>query len=179
MKKNIIYSILGIISIILSSCREEPKQSNDFPINKLPQISCDYDDDRLFNSPADSPECFIINSVRDIANLPKGTLADVLETEYTSIDYAKLTLIVITSVIYSKPTNGENEWDWARANFTFSRDYKLDIKYYDCSVMPTTEYTQKRKMQFSFTTTKIPSDTKITITESLATSRASADTQNQ
>lgn len=129
---------------------------------------CDYDNDKLFNSPVNPPECFIINSIRDIANLPKGTLSDFMEPEFSRIDFGKHTLIVITTVIYCKATNGENEWNWARADFTFSRDNKLDIKYHDCAVMPTEIYTQKSKMQFSFITTKIPSDTKITITESLS-----------
>lgn len=70
-------------------------------------------------------------------NLPKGTLAAASEFEYSKIDFALHTLIVITSVIYCEPIINEDDWNWANADFNLTNDYNLDIRYRDCSVFET------------------------------------------
>ncbi len=164
--KKIIF-LLGLLVIILLSCSEEPKESNDLPVRLLIQIINNYENDKQFNTPVNPPEYIIINSARDIANLPEGTLAVEAEYEYSKIDFAKNTLIVVTSVIYCEAVKEDDDWIWAGANFNLTKDYNLDIRYNDCSVFETGVYSNKCKIQFGFTTVKIPSDTKLSITESM------------
>lgn len=167
MNKLIIHSLLGMLVFFLASCADEPKENNDYPVRRLLQIIDNYDNNKQFNTPVNPPEYLIINSARDIANLPKGTLAAASEYEYSKIDFAKYSVIVITSVIYCKPNIGEDEWNWAEANYNLTKDYNLDIRYSGCSVLATGLYTYKCKIQFGFATVKIPSDAKINITESM------------
>ncbi len=130
-----IYSLLWILVFTLTSCSEEPKESNDFPTRLLIQIIDNDDNNKQFNSPINPPEYIIINSARDIANLPKGTLAKASEFEYSKIDFAKYTLIVVTSVIYCKPIIEEDDWIWANANLNLTKDYYLHIIYTNCSLV--------------------------------------------
>ncbi len=162
-----IYTILAILVFLLASCSEEPKESNDLPVRLLIQIIDDYESKTQFNSPVNPPEYLIVNSVRDIANLPEGTLAVSSEYEYSKIDFAKYTLVVVTSVIYCQPYIEDDDWIWASANFNLTKDYNLDIIYRECSVFETGLYSDKCKIQFGFTTVKIPSDTKLKVTESM------------
>ncbi len=163
----LIYSLLGCLFFMLTSCSEEPKESNELPVRLLVQIIEDYEGKSQFNSPVNPPEYLIINSERDIANLPNGTLAATSEYEFSKIDFAKYTLIVVTSVIYCQPFIEEDNWIWAGARCNLTKDYNLDIRYNDCSVFETCLYSYKCKIQFCFTTVKIPYDTKICITESM------------
>ncbi len=103
MKMKKIIFLLGLLVFILTSCSEEPKENNDLPVRLLIQIIDNYENDKQFNTPVNPPEYLIINSARDIANLPKGTLAVASEYEYSKIDFAKYTLIIVSSVIYCQP----------------------------------------------------------------------------
>ncbi len=158
---------LCVLVFLLASCSEEPKESNDLPVRLLIHIIDNYENNKQFNTPANPPEYIIINSARDIANLPKGTLAAASEYEYSKIDFAKYTLIVVTSVIYCQPFIEEDDWIWAGANFDLTKDHNLDIRYNDCSVFETGLYSYKCKIQCGVITLKIPSDTKLRITESM------------
>ena len=158
-----------IIALLLTACNDEPAPNDGLPINRrLMQCLESYDGD-WFNAPANPPECLVINSARDLADLPEGTLDKTAELEYSQIDFAKNTLIVITSVVYCEPDTDDGDWNWAIAQLDFKKDYVLNIKYEYCAVVPTPTYSAKCKIQFAFTTDKIPSDTKITVTESQAT----------
>ncbi len=168
--KKIIF-LLGLMVFILASCSEEPKENNDLPVRRLIQIIDNYENDKQFNTPVNPPEYLIINSARDIVNLPKGTLAVASEYEYSKIDFAKYTLIVVTSVIYCQPFIDEDDWNWASADFNLTKDYNLDIRYSDCSVFETGMFSYKCKIQFGFITFKIPSDSKLTLTESMTSDR--------
>lgn len=130
---------------MLVSCSEEPNVNNDLPVRLLIQIIDEYKSQTQFNSPVNPPEYLIINSARDIANLPKGTLAAASEYEYSKIDFAKYTLIVVTSVIYCQPFSEEDNWIWAGAYCNLTKDYNLDIRYNDCSVFETGLYSDKCK----------------------------------
>ncbi len=168
MKKLIF--LLGLFVFILASCSDEPKESNDLPVRLLIQIIDNYENDKQFNTPVNPPEYLIINSARDIANLPKGTLAVGSEYEYSKIDFAKYTLVVVTSVIYCQPYIDEDDWNWASVDFILTKGNNLDIRYRDCSIFETGLYSYKCKIQFGFSTLKIPSDTKLKITESMTSS---------
>lgn len=158
-----------ILLIGLFSCSDEPEQTDDKPIQPLVQLVCEYDN-KEFNAPTDPPEYIIINSARDLANLMEGTLSPTTEFAYSRVDFAKKTLVTVTSVIYCEPNLDDDNWNWAMADYTLTRDYKLNVRYSNCSVLPYAGYySEKCKIQFGFTTDKIPSDTKIVITESMVT----------
>ena len=162
--------ILSILILSFVSCSDEPKSTDDLPVRQLMQATCEYES-TWFISPANPPEYLIINSARDLEELPEGTLADVLRYQYSKIDFAKYTLIVVTSVIYCEPSLDEDHWNWAMAYIDFKKGYLLNIRYKYCSVLPDVLYSQKCKIQFGFTTDKIPSDTQITLTESMVTTK--------
>ena len=162
--------ILSILILSLMSCSDEPKATDDLPVRQLMQVVCEYESD-WFTSPSNPPEYLIINSARDMAELPEGTLAYGTSFEYSKVDFAKNSLVIVTSVIYCEPNPDDDYWNWAVAYFDFKKKYQLNIRYRFCSVMPNAQYTQKFKIQFGFTTDKIPSDTKITLTESMVTTK--------
>lgn len=166
---DIYQTIFILIGLIFSGCTDEPETTDKLPIRPLIQVTAKYDSDRWFNSPVNPPEYLIINSARDMANLPEGTLSESAVWDFRKIDYAKKTLIVVTSVIYCEPSDDEDRWNWANANFELTKNYQLNIRYSNCSVLPDTQYSVKCKIQFGFTMDKIPSDSKITITESMIT----------
>ena len=91
-----------ILLIGLFSCSAEPEQTDELPIQQLVQSVCEYDN-KGFNTPENPPEYYIINSARDLANLPEGTLAPTTEFTYSRVDFAKKTLVIVTSVIFCKP----------------------------------------------------------------------------
>ncbi|MCM1139648.1 MAG: hypothetical protein NC453_13850 [Muribaculum sp.] len=158
-----------ILLMGLFSCSDEPEQTDDLPIQPLVQSVCEYDNNG-FNAPEDPPEYYIVNSARDLANLPEGTLAPTTDFTYTRVDFAKKTLVIVTSVIFCKPKLDDDDFNWAMADYILTKDYNLNIRYSNCSVMPYVGYySEKCKIQFGFTTDKIPSDTKIVITESMVT----------
>ncbi|MDE5840101.1 MAG: hypothetical protein K2H49_04205, partial [Muribaculaceae bacterium] len=121
----------------MTACTEEPKQTDELTVKPLVQVICRYDDDNdEFNDPADPPEYLIINSARDLANVPEGYLAFSTHFMYSKIDYAKNTLIVVTSVMYCEPKLEDESWNWAMARFDLMKDYSLNIRYSNCSVIP-------------------------------------------
>lgn len=169
MKMNLLQYAPLILLMGLISCSDEPEQTDDLPIQPLVQSVCEYDNNGL-NAPADPPEYYIVNSARDLANLPEGTLAPTTDFTYTRVNFAKKTLIIVTSVIYCKPKLDDDDFNWAMADYTLTRDYKLNIRYSNCSVLPYAGYySEKCKIQFGFTTDKFPSSKKIVITESMVT----------
>lgn len=158
-----------ILLIGLFSCSDEPEQTDDLPIQPLFQSVCEYDN-RWFNTPVNPPEYCIINSARDLANLPEGSLSPTAEFTSSRVDFAKNTLIIVTSIIYCEPKEDDGDFNWARAEYILTKDYKLNIRYLKCSVLPYSGYfSEKCKIQIGFTTDKIPSTTKISITESMVT----------
>lgn len=159
-----------LILCFLSACSDEPERADDQLVRKrLLQVVEQFDSDVFFNAPANPPEYVIINSARDMTDLPDGMLDETMEQVCSKVDFADNTIIVVTSVIYCEPNMDEDKhWNWALADYDFKKGYKLDIRYRYSSVLPTSVYTQKSKIQFGFTTQKIPSDTKITITESMS-----------
>ncbi|MDE6649334.1 MAG: hypothetical protein K2K45_05340 [Muribaculaceae bacterium] len=163
----IIRFVFFLLILGLSSCNEEPKQTDDMPVKPLIQAICAFDEDSDSNYPVNPPEYYIINSSRDLANLPEGLLVFGSDFHYLKVDFAKNTLIIVTSVIYCEPTIDDQQWNWAMARFDLKKDYSLNIRYSNCSVMPNSLYTEKCKIQFGFTTEKIPSDTRLTLTESM------------
>ncbi len=167
MSMKVLRFLFLILVLGLTSCHDEPKVSDDLPVKPIIQVICKYDTEHAFNSPSDPPEYVIINSARDLANLPEGYLDWSSNYEYSRINYAKKTLIVVTSVVYCEPDPEDDTWIWTMANFDFKKGYLLNIHYTGCSVAPTGNYTVKCKIQFGFTTDKIPSDTKLTLTESM------------
>ncbi|MDE6291825.1 MAG: hypothetical protein K2M16_09855 [Muribaculaceae bacterium] len=162
--------LLSILILSFVSCSDEPKSTNDLPVRQFMQAICEYESNWII-TPANPPEYLIINSARDMEDLPEGTLAEASRYVYSKVDFAKYTLIVVTSVIYCEPAPDDHEWNRAMAYFDFKKGYLLNIRYQDCSVMPNALHTQKCKIQFFFTTDKIPSDTKITLTESMVTTK--------
>ncbi len=165
-KMKILKYISFILLVGLVSCSDEPEQTDNLSIQPLIQSVCDYDN-KEFNAPENPPEYYIINSARDLTNLPKGTLDWHTESVCTKVDFAKKTLIITASVIYCEPTIDDDDWNWAMAEYVLTKDYTLNIRYSNCSVLPNTKYSEKCKILFGFTTEKIPSDTKLTITESM------------
>lgn len=158
-----------ILLIGLFSCSAEPEQTDELPIQQLVQSVCEYDN-KGFNTPENPPEYYIINSARDLANLPEGTLAPTTEFTYSRVDFAKKTLVIVTSVIFCKPKLDDEDFNWARAECILTKDFSLNIIYSNCSVLPYAGcFSEKCKIQFGFTTAKIPSTTKISITESVVT----------
>lgn len=155
-----------ILALVLAGCNDEPEPNDSLPFDKLIQAVCEYDD-VFFNSPTDPPEYIIISSARDIAELPEGTIADSSEYVYSRVDFAKNTLVIVTSVVYCEPKLDEDDRNWATAEIDLKRGYLLDVKYSNCSVFPSANYSLKCKIQFAFITDKIPDDTIITITESM------------
>ena len=162
--------ILSILILSLVSCSDEPKSTEDLSVRLLMQVICEYDLDE-FTSPENPPEYLIINSARDIAELPDGTLAIGTRFEYSKVNFAKKSLVVVTSVIYCEPDLDDDDWNWATAYVDFKKGYLLNIRYRDSSVLPNALHTQKCKIQFGFITDKIPTDTKITLTESMVTTK--------
>lgn len=162
----LLLAITILVCFIASSCSEEPQANEDIPVKSIISVVANFDS-KGFNTPSNPPEYLIINSARDLANLPDGTLAPTTDSAYSKIDFAKNTLIVITTIIYCESLIDEDSYSWARADYNLTRDYRLNIKYSNCSVVPSVKYSHKCKMQFGFSMDKIPSDTKITITESL------------
>ena len=162
--------ILSIFILSLVSCSDEPKSTDDLPVRLLMQVVCEYDSDE-FTSPENPPEYLIINSARDMAELPDGTLAKGARIEYSKVDFSKKSLVVVTSVIFCEPNLDDDDWNWATAYFDFKKGYLLNIRYRDSSVFQNALHTEKCKIQFSFTTDKIPSDTKLTLTESMVTTK--------
>lgn len=170
MKMKLLQYAPLILMIGLFSCSDEPEQTDDLPIQPLVQLVCEYDN-KEFNAPADPPEYYIINSARDLANLPEATLAPTTEFAYSRVDFARKTLVIVTSVIYCKTKLDDDDFNWAMADYILTKDYNLNIRYSNCSVLHNFEYSEKCKIQFGFTTDKIPSDTKIVITESMVTTK--------
>ena len=162
--------ILSILMLSLVSCSDEPKYSDDLPVRQLMQAICEYESNWII-TPANPPEYLIINSARDMEDLPEGTLAEASRYVYSKVDFAKYTLIVVTSVIYCEPKHDDDDWNWAMAYVDFKKGYLLHIRYGDSSVFQNALHTEKCKIQFSFTTDKIPSDTKLTLTESMVTTK--------
>ncbi len=160
-------SLTLLVSLI--SCSDEPEQTDDLSIQPLVQSVCEYDN-KGFDAPADPPEYYVINSARDLANLPEGALALTSDFVYSKVDFSQKTLIIVTSIIYCEPELDDDDWNWAMADYTLKKDYSLNIRYSNCSVLSIPQYSEKCKIQFGFTTRKIQSDTKLTITESMATS---------
>ena len=162
--------ILSILILSMVSCSDEPKHSDVLPARLLLQVVCEYESGD-FISPVNPPEYVIINSARDLTELPTATLAYGSNYEYSKVDFAKKSLVIVTSVIYCEPDLDDHDWNWVEAYFDLKKGYLLNIRYQDCCVMPNALHTQKCKIQFGFTTDKIPSDTQITLTESMVTTK--------
>lgn len=160
-------TITILFCFIASSCSDEPQANGEISVKPIISVVANFESNG-FNTPANAPEYLIINSARDLANLPDGTLAPSADSAYSKIDYAKNTLIVVTTIIYCDSPIDEDSYSWARADYNLTSDYQLNIKYSNCSVIPSTTYPHKCKMQFGFSIGKIPTDTQITITESMA-----------
>lgn len=159
-------TITILFCFIASSCSDEPQANGDISVKPIISVVANFESNG-FNAPANPPEYLIINSARDLAKVPDGTLAPTADSAYSKIDFAQNTLIVVTTIIYCESPIDDESYSWARADYNLTRDYQLNIKYSNCSVMPSTQFPYKCKMQFGFSIDKIASDTKITITESL------------
>ena len=161
-----LFVITILLCFIASSCSDEPQANEDIHVKPLITVVANLES-KGFNTPANPPEYIIINSARELTNFPNGTLATNAEFVYSKIDFAQNTLIVVTTIIYCESPIDDDSYSLARVDYDQMRDYQLNIKYSNCSVMPSARYSHKCKMQFGFSTDKIPSDAKITITESL------------
>ena len=80
--------LLSILILSFVSCSDEPESTDDLPVRPLMQVVCEYDSDE-FTSPENPPEYLIINSARDMAELPDGALAEGARFEYSRIDFAR------------------------------------------------------------------------------------------
>lgn len=123
MKMKLLQYAPLILLIGLCSCSDEPEQTDDLPIQPLVQSVCEYDN-KGCNPPANPPEYFIINSVRDLVNLPESTLSPTTEVTYSRVDFAKKTLVIVTSVIYRMPKL-DDDFNWARAEYVLTKDFSL------------------------------------------------------
>lgn len=161
-----LFTVIIILGFFFSSCTDEPQSKDEIPIKPLISVVANIES-LGFNTPANPPEYLIINSARDLANLPEGTLAPNTEFTYSKIDYAKNSVIIVTTIIYCKFSIDDENNSWAIPNYTLTRDYQLNVKFTNCSVIPTVDYSYKCKMQFGFSVDKIPAETVISITESM------------
>lgn len=159
-----------IVATVMTGCSDEPDNDVNMPVyRRMMQSLTSYDNDQQLPPPDDRPQCHIINSAREIASLPEGTISPHAVVDYSSVDFAKYTLVVVTSVVYGAHVeNPEEDFVWAMAGYELTRDYQLNITYSYCALTPTWSYPDKYIMQFAFTTSKIASNTPLVLVESLS-----------
>ncbi len=158
-----------MVAMVMTGCSDEPENGDYMPIYKRMMQSLSWYDNSLTLPPADGKaEYFIINSARDLASLPEGTICEHAMVDYSSVDFSKYTLVVVTSVVYAVHIEDPGEESvFAMADYQLTRDYQLNITYTQCSLAPTWNYPDKYIMQFAFTTDKLASDTPLKLVESL------------
>ena len=166
----ILKCLLAPLLLLMASCTEEPVESEYLNTSTLVVSICQYDSE-FFNSPVNPPEYLIINTLRDLAELPEGTIDKTLISQCDRVDYSRNTLIIVTSSIFCEPGMDEDDWNWADVEFNLTKSFDLNIRYRNCSVIPGALYSEKCKIQFCFTVLKIPSDTRLTITESMVSTK--------
>lgn len=161
--------VILVVTMIMTGCNDEPDNDVNMPIYKHLMQSLSWDGNSTPLPPADGKaEYHIINSARELASLPEGTICEHSIMEYSSVDFSKYTLVVVTSVVYGVHVEDPAEdFVYAMANYQLTRDYQLNITYTECSLTPTWNYPDKYIMQFAFITDKLASDTPLKLVESL------------
>ncbi len=166
---------LILLSLALAACKdEEHPDTPTLPIRqKLAQVVTPADNPS-FNAPAgDAPESHVINSLRQLADLPEGTVSEAMYTFCSEVDFAKYSLVVTTAEIYTSASYDADGQVWysASANYELTADYRLIVTYTNADLRATAKYPVRCLLQFAFTTDRLPADCTLTLTERLSTDK--------